>query len=741
MERESRRRRRPALSCLECRRRKIKCDRNDPCAHCVSTKSPCSYKTFNDKSVFQPQPQQGAGSWRLASSLSASPLALAEVQQTSTNNSISEHGNHPSGPRIVIPPAVRQDGIPNALGRDDTRPTESVRATEPDLRDLFKRVQKLEESSASNPIHGLSQTGRDILARQCGLQDSQIILNKTRILRWSHWMGTAQEFVPIIACYDSATSHDQDYSIQDPETRALLTQMGELLQKCKDLARRIKAGRPSGCLSCLEFNLVPPSREVADKMVTVYVRSFESTYRILHIPSFWADYQRFWNNPGRVAIDLRLKILLIIGIGASLSNAEDLDVGFRTRVYQWIHAAQTWLSGPLKKDRLEITGLQVYCLTILARQIFSIGGDLVWMSTGSLIHRAMQMGLHRDPKHLPAMSVLQAELRRRLWATILELVVQSSLDSAMPPRISFDEFDTDPPANNNDEEIDESTTVLQPNPRSTYTATSMQLILLDSLPTRLRILQLLSGLQSELCYLDVLKLSSEITETCRAYNNFLNGNEASGVSPFHRNLLDFLVRRFLIPLHCPFARKARTNPLFNYSLNISLDTAMAIVSPEPDEGFSRLMVIGGGLFSEGVRCAITAISFELIAQTEAQSLAGTLHRNSQHRELLKQALQDLILSSLERIRQGETNIKMHMFLCMIMALVEATEAGTSRQRRIAQSGKDSLELCHNILKAMVSTVPLPSSSDTFGLTSLGGGQEDYELDLEMGLFFPDEGFA
>ena len=29
-----RKRRRPALSCVECRRRKIKCDRNDPCNHC-----------------------------------------------------------------------------------------------------------------------------------------------------------------------------------------------------------------------------------------------------------------------------------------------------------------------------------------------------------------------------------------------------------------------------------------------------------------------------------------------------------------------------------------------------------------------------------------------------------------------------------------------------------------------------------------------------------------------------------
>lgn len=43
-----RKRRRPALSCIECRRRKIKCDRNLPCNHCKQTKnSECVYKDLH----------------------------------------------------------------------------------------------------------------------------------------------------------------------------------------------------------------------------------------------------------------------------------------------------------------------------------------------------------------------------------------------------------------------------------------------------------------------------------------------------------------------------------------------------------------------------------------------------------------------------------------------------------------------------------------------------------------------
>lgn len=41
-----RRRRRPALSCEQCRRRKMKCDRSDPCAQCVQARNrQCTYSS------------------------------------------------------------------------------------------------------------------------------------------------------------------------------------------------------------------------------------------------------------------------------------------------------------------------------------------------------------------------------------------------------------------------------------------------------------------------------------------------------------------------------------------------------------------------------------------------------------------------------------------------------------------------------------------------------------------------
>jgi hypothetical protein len=142
------------------------------------------------------------------------------------------------------------------------------------------------------------------------------------------------------------------------------------------------------------------------------------------------------------------------------------------------------------------------------------------------------------------------------------------------------------------------------------------------------------------------------------------------------------------------------------------------------------------MFREGIRCAMSVISLELLAQIEAQRLDGTLHNNTQYRELLKQAVKDMISLSAERIRQGEANIKGHMFLNMILAQVEAIGAGTSCEFKMAQSARDSLEFCHDLLRTR-------SSPSHAGLTSAGlyGGQEGYGLDLEFEFFLPHAEFS
>ncbi|CAI7672477.1 unnamed protein product [Penicillium viridicatum] len=740
---QPRRRRRPARSCIECRRRKIRCDRNDPCTRCVSVHTRCTYKLYGDQPGSPLQSLEGTSRHSTLGTLAPSPSS--HVQPIREPLPSRDHGQ-PLEPRTTAgtptPAGTPHHGL--AFSQIYDEQPRRVQNSESAITDLLQRVQRLEQSSAQTPVHNLPETGREIFGRPSQPEDLQWIFAKTRVMRWSLWMATAKEFEPFLEFYTEATGKGKGETFKGAETKALLVQAGDLLQKCKHTARSIKTWRPSRSLSNPQLGLELPSREISDMMVNLYLQSFESTHRILHIPSFRADYQRYWNNPHNASSELRLKILLVIGIGSSLHKEENSDIGFRKSVHRWVYAAQAWLSGPLEKDRLSVSALQIDCLTILARQIFSIGADLVWTSMGSLLHKAMQINLHRDPKHLSGISVLQAEIRRRLWTTIIEMTAQSSLDSATPANIP--ESDTEAPSNINDDEIDETTTVLQPHPKGTYTATSFQILLLESLPVRLRILHLLTSLSTQISYLDVLALSSELSNASGAYHSFMKENRSSSITPFHRNLLDYLVRRFMIPLHCHFTNKARTNPLFTFSVKVSLQTAMTIMSPEPDEGFSKLMVNGGGLFREGFWCAMAVIAIELLAQVEAQNIDGTLHRNFNYIMLLKQSVNDMITLSSERVRHGETNIKGHMFLSMILAKVEAVQTGADCELSIARSAKDSLEFCHGLLLAQgdSSLLGIPNNAGFASGSSLDGSEgpgSGYDLDWDWDFLLPDAGFS
>lgn len=756
METRPRRRRRPALSCQICRRRKIKCDHNEPCSNCVRHKVQCVYTLYGDGNELRavtaselpnraiPETRQYhpvSGNWRdqtttAGTGANLSPAEASAQQPTPTSSqyrSAIEHhhidGSHVNtgDPRITgerpvgqvhdsrasQPPAGHSDiqAVASSLG--DLQATGNKE--NPSVAELLERVRKLEESAASHT----EARSADWLRK--------LALNKSRDLGKSPWMGLPQELSAIIDCYSEMIGKESgNASYRTSETRSLVAQSGDLVKKCKDAAKNIKIRRPS---RNHEFppGLELPPRDVSDAMVNLYFESFESTHRILHGPSFRAEYQRYWDRPDGAPIELRLKILLVIGLGSSLHEHKSTDDALKNAdlVHRWTYVAQNWLSGPLEKDRLSIGGLQIFCLTILARQIFSVGGDLTWISTGSLVQIAMQMGLHRDPNNLPTTMPLQAELRRRLWATILELVVQSSLDTWMPPRIHLDEFDVEPPSNLNDEDLDESTAFVQAHPRTTFTATSMQLTLLESLPARLRIVQLLNNLHSEPSYPRVLELSLALTEALQeCASRTKHHTTSSHCTPFRRNYLDYLVRRFALPLHMSFSSRSRAEPTYRHSRQASLDAALAIISPEPDPRFRRLMALGGGMFREGQRCALTAVGLELIAHAEAQRRDGTLGRVGAYRDMLKGAVRDLLSLSEERIHLGETNVKSHMFLRMILAQVGAMEAGVPVELEVARSARDSLELCHGILSARARNVPGSSSSSSAAAAAAAAADAD-----------------
>ena len=180
------------------------------------------------------------------------------------------------------------------------------------------------------------------------------------------------------------------------------------------MTKAAKTKLPTGLdMGSTNFKDQVPPREMADQLVDLYFRTYESVYRILHIPSFRKEYVDFWSYPESTSTIFVVKLLLVMAIGACFCQGER-EEDIRTSARQWVISSQSWASALFDKEQLNLSIIQVNCLLLLARQTNSVGVDLIWIPTGNLLRIAFSMGFHRDPKHFPKLPLFVAEMRRRI---------------------------------------------------------------------------------------------------------------------------------------------------------------------------------------------------------------------------------------------------------------------------------------------------------------------------------------
>ncbi|KAI5849077.1 hypothetical protein BZA05DRAFT_402146 [Tricharina praecox] len=446
------------------------------------------------------------------------------------------------------------------------------------------------------------------------------------------------------------------------------------------------------CLPNL-LECMPPSSE-ADELVRVYMKMFESTHRILHIPSFWQEYREFWRDTAKASSAFVAQLLLIMACGMLLhhNSGEAADPTLpmanaqttpRQTAVQWVHAVERWLC---HRQRPDITLIRIHCLLIIAKRVNAIELHALWISVGTLVRLAMTMGLHRDPDSLWKVSVFHAEMRRRLWATILELDLQAAMERGMPIR-EGNYHDCRPPLNLNDWDIMESTEV-PPDPRpSNCTETSFQIVLLRSLPVRMEIARLVNSLDANPPYEEILRLDKEITQYLQDIPHNLKIETTSKVHieaglSLPKQLLDLYLRRFLLLLHSPFAAQGK-DPRYSYSRHVCLENATMLLSNSKQ--FQDTTVLRALYFKDEHMQAALTICLDLFINKPNPGLALSrdmlhIYRDSSF-ALVEGALQ--LLES--RVRILGTVIREYFFLSMVLAFVKAKESPELSERYMKQA--------------------------------------------------------
>lgn len=792
---EPRRRNRPALSCIQCRTRKIRCDRNEPCASCMKSKIVnCTYEEAR-----RPKPRL----WRLSPAPAAghpelSPTAAPE-ERLAFGSAFSFRDvavpappptSNPSRPSSgAAPPESLPGGSPHSLPLphhhhadsgtgvagplgSTTALAERVRQLEQQLEDALKRSDHGSPSSRS--AHLTLSPDRGPHPRR--LSGFSPLMDGDRLVRCSVPMCSVYLLtVDTVSCL--ALTCLQFPLLVDVAQRVEADKGSEvhfILHKCRDLSKAVvSASTPTSTSSHLGSAM--PPQETALRLVDAYFRTLESVYRVLHRPTFWHAYRRYWENPNSADSAFMVQLQLCMAIGTCFQEG---GLALRRSAAQWIHEGQVWLVSPPEKSRCTLAGLQIMCLLHLAKETCGVGGNLAWISAGSLLRAAMHLGLHRDPDNLPNMSVFDAELRRRLWATVLEIVVQSSLDSGGPPLLALSDFDTRPPSNYDDDQLAENAKFPSiPRPPNAFTETTVQLALLRSFPVRLAIAQYVNHFSSPGTFEETLKWNNELTNACRALSaTFQPFYDPAGILPkrlslFQLRLAEHMVHRFFLALNHPWLWSAHNNPAYYFARKMCVETALKLYraiatgSPAGDSGtasqsddFTRLATCGYGAFRSVPTLAVLTICLELLWQVQEdrsfrhsvsldhppdRPAAGSdadmsnavgmgIGSGAAPRQELFEAVKYSIGWAERRIQCGETNVKGYLLFSALLCQAQTLQRGASDaevERAVMGSVAEELNRCLHLLKDTAGRDP---SLAAMSGASTNGGRAGVGHDLSAG---------
>jgi hypothetical protein len=341
------------------------------------------------------------------------------------------------------------------------------------------------------------------------------------------------------------------------------------------------------------FALLPPKFEV-DVRVSLYFRTWETTYRILHEPTFLQEYDSFWQRQpsdeqqaGFIAI-----LVLIVAATKCLDVKDDLFVGDSTAdrdaACNILETCEMWLNRQPRK-RLTLRFFQLQCLALIAKRVNCIKLKQDWLTAGDVVRLALASGMHRDPSLLATgrISEFEKEMKKRLWYTIAELEIQSSIDNGLQSSLTSLYFDTPPPANLQDDAFSVETRQMPKSlPSEHSTPNSYLNVALKSLPLRIHLTRVLNDPSNVLQYTDVLHYDEQITSILAELPLWTGPHTA-----IPSTLLGLQLRQYLLILHKPYAKQAFVSSRFMYSFTTCVEVASAIISAHEDLNSAGILAL------------------------------------------------------------------------------------------------------------------------------------------------------
>ncbi|CAN8104343.1 unnamed protein product [Discula destructiva] len=537
---------RPVKSCNSCRQRKLRCDRICPCSQCVKSNRACKYANESESGLGS-EGSDVEASPRPSKRSHRPPPSYVDAPTPSVQSSV---GTASVG--LGIGPSVE----PSRLGGSSVVEQFGAR-----LERLEKLV--LNQNSASHTEWGKYSNPYTSYGGVAGAPTTIRSLSVKGNLR-TRFFGQNSTRV-LLNLFDEARDFIFSRSGGD-DIRELFVQLHKVYRSISEEHRRA-----SSPIAVFTDSLLPvqkrmadilPNKTICDRLLDAYINMSEGLYRVVHVPSFRAEYDAFWQQRG-VSDAFLPRLMCMLSLGARFETDKR---GLSHDRSDGIHAptactlARAWLDSLRGKQLVDMDTLQCEVLLLHARRMMSSKNQDSWTQLGSIVRMAMIMGLHRDPDEFPQIRPFFAELRRRLWYTIMDMDLHVALASNLPCSVREGEYTCRPPGNLDDSDIYPEITKLPPSrPIDEFTNNQLQAFASRTLPHRIRVSSIISRLDTIREFQEVLdcgiqleRLLDDVNHLFPRRNQTLNP-EAKFKEWRMRALLDMHVRRPLLALYRPFA--------------------------------------------------------------------------------------------------------------------------------------------------------------------------------------------
>lgn len=278
---------------------------------------------------------------------------------------------------------------------------------------------------------------------------------------------------------------------------------------------------------------------------------------------------------------------------------------------------------------------------------------------GGIVTRlALRLGYHRDPEQLPKISTFQGEMRRRLWAVLIQMDVLMSGQIGLPRMILEDQYDTAPPRNLLDTDFGKDTITLPPSRSENEPTPISYTIVKGRLMAVLGLVYNLSTSVHQATYKAVMDLDRRNNEAYLSIPDQLrvkNLDEYTAETPpyliMRQYNIELLYQKTRCVLHRHHMMKAQQDSEYMYSRVACVDGAMKLL--EHQAAIHKDVQVGGALqrdrwfvsslehhnFLLAAMLVCLELNFSYQVKKDSPRLVDELGRVKYTREEMLQALQ------------------------------------------------------------------------------------------------------